>query len=114
MTEIIRQGTQRMSAWAIQQEVNAWLEQRAELRDAAGRQQVIRNEHLSGRTITTGVGVVEIRQPRVRNRRSADGDEQIVRLGDLCNLCGLVTRLPAGGLLMHHYLYPPSSLKITS
>jgi len=76
MTEILRQGAQRMLAQAIQEEVDEWIGERAELRDAAGRQQVVRNGYLPGRTITTGIGPVEVQQPRVRDRRPADEAEK--------------------------------------
>jgi putative transposase len=76
MTEILRQGAQRMLAQAIQEEVDEWIDRRAELRDAAGHQQVVRNGHLPRRTITTGIGPVDIRQPRVRDRRPAGQAEK--------------------------------------
>jgi putative transposase len=71
MTEILREGAQRMLAQAIQEEVEEWIGQRADLRDGQGRQQVVRNGYLPKRTLTTGVGPVEVHQPRVRDRRSA-------------------------------------------
>jgi len=76
MTEILRKGAQRMLSQAIQEEVDEWIDQRAELRDAAGRHQVVRNGHLPRRTITTGIGQVDVRQPRVRDRRPADEAEK--------------------------------------
>jgi len=76
MTEILRKGAQRMLTQAIQEEVDEWIDQRAELRDAAGRHQVVRNGHLPRRTITTGIGQVDVRQPRVRDRRPADEAEK--------------------------------------
>ena len=76
MTEILRQGAQRMLAQAIQEEVDEWIDERAELRDAADRHQVVRNGYLPGRTITTGIGPVDVRQPRVRDRRPAGEAEK--------------------------------------
>jgi putative transposase len=75
MTEILRAGAQKMLADMIQQEVEDWLAQRAHLRDEQGRRQVVRNGCLPKREITTGVGPVEVQQPRVRDRRSADQAE---------------------------------------
>ena len=75
MTEILRAGAQKMLAEMIQQEVEDWLSQRAHLRDEQGRRQVVRNGCLPKREITTGVGSVEVQQPRVRDRRSADQAE---------------------------------------
>ena len=69
MTEILREGAQRMLVQAIQEEVEEWVGQRVHLRDGQGRQQVVRNGYLPKRTLTTGVGPVEVEQPRVRDRR---------------------------------------------
>jgi transposase-like protein len=75
MTEILRAGAQKMLAEMIQQEVEDWLAQRAHLRDEQGRRQVVRNGCLPQREITTGVGRIAVRQPRVRDRRSAEQAE---------------------------------------
>ena len=75
MTEILRAGAQKMLAQMIQQEVADWLTEREHLRDDQGRRQVVRNGYLPKREITTGVGQVEVRQPRVRDRRPADQAE---------------------------------------
>lgn len=72
MTEILRAGAQKMLAQMIQQEVEDWLVERAHLRDEQGRRQVVRNGYLPEREITTGVGLVKVQQPRVRDRRPAD------------------------------------------
>jgi len=76
MTEILRKGAQRMLTQAIQQEVDEWIDERAELHDALGRHQVVRNGYLPKRTITTGIGPVDVQQPRVRDRRPADEAEK--------------------------------------
>ena len=75
MTEILRAGARRCWREMIQQEVEDWLAERADLRDEQGRRQVVRNGHLPEREITTGVGPVEVQQPRVRDRRPADQAE---------------------------------------
>jgi putative transposase len=75
MTEILRAGAQKMLAQMIQQEVEDWLADHEHLRDQQGRRQVVRNGFLPKREIVTGVGAVEVRQPRVRDRRSADEAE---------------------------------------
>jgi putative transposase len=76
MTEILRKGAQQMLAEAIQEEVVEWIKQRGDLHDAQGRHQVVRNGYLPKRTITTGVGPVEVEQPRVRDRRPAGEAEK--------------------------------------
>jgi transposase-like protein len=74
MTEILRDGAQQMLAAAIEAEVTDWLDRHAHLKDDQGRRQVVRNGHMPERTITTGIGEVQVRQPRVRDRRP-DGEK---------------------------------------
>jgi putative transposase len=69
LTDLLRRGATQLLAQAIQTEVAAYLEARSELRDEAGRQQVVRNGSLPQRTILTGIGPVEVKQPRVQDRR---------------------------------------------
>jgi putative transposase len=69
LTELLRDGARRLLAEAIDAEVAAWIDAHAHLKDDAGRQQVVRNGHLPGRAIQTGIGEIEVRQPRVHDRR---------------------------------------------
>jgi putative transposase len=69
LTEILRRGARTLLAHAIEAEVAAYLGARAHLKDESGRQQVVRKGHLPERTILTGVGPVELKRPRVRDRR---------------------------------------------
>ncbi|HEX3726484.1 MAG TPA: IS256 family transposase, partial [Pirellulales bacterium] len=75
LTGILREGAQRMLAQAIDAEVAEWIESHRELRDAAGRRQVVRNGRLPQRTILSGVGPIEVEQPRVLDRRP-DGEAE--------------------------------------
>jgi putative transposase len=75
MTEILRAGAQKMLSQMIQQEVDDWLAEHEHLQDEQGRRQVVRNGFLPKRKITTGVGQVEVQQPRVRDRRPTDQAE---------------------------------------
>ncbi len=75
LIEVLRDGARRMLAQAVEAEVAAWIDHHAHLKDDAGRQQVVRNGHLPQRTIQTGIGPIEVQQPRVRDRRSADQRE---------------------------------------
>jgi putative transposase len=69
LSEVLRAGAQQMLTTAIEAEVAEWVESHRDLRDELGHRQVIRNGHLPKRRITTGVGPIEVRQPRVRDRR---------------------------------------------
>lgn len=71
LTDLLRDGARRLLAQAIEAEVAAWIDAHAHLKDPAGRRQVIRNGHLPERAIQTGLGDVEVRQPRVHDRRPA-------------------------------------------
>jgi transposase-like protein len=64
-----------MLAQAVEAEVAAWIDAHAHLKDDDGRRQVVRNGHLPERAIQTGIGPIEVRQPRVRDRRPADPRE---------------------------------------
>src|ERR1700749_4018748 len=75
LTEVLRDGARRMLAQAVEAEVAAWIADHAHLKDESGRQQVVRNGHLPERTIQTGIGPIEVQQPRVRDRRPADQRE---------------------------------------
>lgn len=60
-----------MLAQAIDAEVAQWIESHGQLRDEAGHRQVVRNGRLPKRTILSGVGPIEVEQPRVLDRRPA-------------------------------------------
>jgi len=76
LSEVLRRGAQRLLAEAIEAEVATWIEARKPLVDAQGHRLVVRNGHLPQRTILSGVGPVEVRQPRVRDRRPAGEGEK--------------------------------------
>jgi putative transposase len=69
LSEILRDGAQRLLAQAVEAEVTEWIDSHADLKNADGHRQVVRNGHLPKRTITTGVGPIEVEQPRVLDRR---------------------------------------------
>jgi transposase-like protein len=72
LTEILRQGAQQMLTRAIEAEVAEWIDGHRHLEDERGHRQVVRNGYLPERSITTGLGPVKVRQPRVHDRRTDD------------------------------------------
>jgi len=76
LTEILREGAQQMLATAIDAEVAEWIERHAQLTDARGHRQVVRNGYHNPRKITTGLGQLEVQQPRVHDRRGPDEREK--------------------------------------
>ncbi len=77
LTEILREGAQKMLATAIEAEVDAYIEQNADQRDAKGHRLVVRNGHKDERAIQTGIGPVNVRQPRVDDQRTDENGERI-------------------------------------
>lgn len=76
LTEILRTGARKLLVEAVEAEVTAWIGSHAEVVDKDGRRQVVRNGYLPTRTILTGVGAVEVTQPRVHDRRLAGEAER--------------------------------------
>ena len=77
LTEVLRTGARELLAQAVEAELAAFLEVHATLVDEQGRRRIVRNGHLPERLIQTGIGPVDVRQPRVRDRRAGKGDGAI-------------------------------------
>ncbi|MGW3940340.1 transposase [Streptomyces phaeochromogenes] len=69
MDEIVREGARRMLAAALEAEVNQYIAELAAEADEAGRRLVVRNGHHRARSVVTAAGPVEVRAPRVNDRR---------------------------------------------
>lgn len=67
--EIVREGARRMLAAALEAEVNGYLADLADQRDERGRRLVVRNGFHAERTIATSAGPVQVKAPRVNDRR---------------------------------------------
>jgi putative transposase len=77
LDEIARQGAQRMLAEALQAEVEAYIEAATDHRDEQGRALVVRNGYAREREILLGAGAVELKAPRVNDRRvDEDGNRK--------------------------------------
>jgi transposase-like protein len=69
LDEIVREGARRMLAAALEAEVDAYVSAFADDVDELGRRLVVRNGHAAERCIATGAGPIEVRAPRVNDRR---------------------------------------------
>src|SRR5580692_5693212 len=69
LDEICREGAQKMLAAALEAEVEVYVADLLGERTDDGRRLVTRNGHARARTIQTVAGAIEIRQPRVEDRR---------------------------------------------
>jgi putative transposase len=69
LDEIVREGARRMLAVALEEEVAAYIAAHVGERGEDGRRLVVRNGHARAREVTTVAGAIEVRAPRVNDRR---------------------------------------------
>jgi putative transposase len=73
LDEIARQGARRMLAEALEAEVEAYIDAARGERDEQGHALVVRNGHANEREVLLGAGAVEVRAPRVNDKRVDEG-----------------------------------------
>ena len=76
LTEVLRLGARQLLIDSIDAEVATWIEDRQTITDAQGHRQVVRNGYASSRTVVTGVGPLDVKMPRVHDRRPDDERER--------------------------------------
>ena len=69
LEQIAREGARRALQKAIEDEVAEYLNAHSQCLDDGGRRMVVRNGHKPTRTILSGLGPIEVKQPRVNDRR---------------------------------------------
>jgi len=69
LDEIARQGARKMLAQALQAEVDAYLKAAEDERDERGGALVVKNGYARSREIVCGAGAIEVRAPRVNDKR---------------------------------------------
>ncbi len=69
LTEVLRQGARKLLIHALEAEVENFIKTYDHIRDEAGKREVVRNGYGPERTIQTGIGDIEIRAPKVADRR---------------------------------------------
>ncbi len=69
LDEVVAEGARRMLAAALEAEVDAYVCALSDERDDRGRRLVVRNGHAVARSLVTGAGPIEVRSPRVDDRR---------------------------------------------
>jgi len=77
LTEIARDGARRMLAAALRAEADAFVAQHAEEVLPDGRQRVVRHGYGPERSIQTGIGALDVRRPKVRDRAAGPDDEKV-------------------------------------
>ena len=69
LDDLAREGARRMLMAALQVEVAQYVDAYQEARDARGRRLVVRHGQAEARKVTCGAGTVEVRAPRVNDKR---------------------------------------------
>ncbi|WP_030689403.1 IS256 family transposase [Streptomyces sp. NRRL B-1347] len=77
--DIVREGARRMLAAALEAEVDQYIAELAGEKDESGRRLVVRNGHHRSRSVTTSAGAVEVKAPRVNDRRIDEGSGERMR-----------------------------------
>jgi len=69
LDELVAEGARRMLAAALEAEVDAYVTALSDDRDEEGHRLVVRNGHAVARSLVTGAGPIEVRAPRIDDRR---------------------------------------------
>jgi putative transposase len=77
LTEAAREGARRMLAQALIAEADAFVAQWNDLKLPDGRDRVVRHGHGPRRAIQTGVGPIEVRRAKVRDRAEVGAADKI-------------------------------------
>ena len=78
LTDLLRAGARKLLAQAIEIEAEAYLASMRELKLPDGRERLVRHGHGPERRIQTGIGPVEVRRVKIRDR-GATGNEDRIR-----------------------------------
>ena len=77
LEQIAREGARRMLNIALENEIAEYIERFKHVLDETGKRIVVKNGYHGEREILTGIGPIEIKQPRVDDRKLGNsGDEE--------------------------------------
>ena len=68
LEQLLQEGARKLLQAAVENEVIDYIQAHQDRCDENGRRLVVRNGHLPQREVVTGIGPVQVRQPRVRHR----------------------------------------------
>ena len=77
ITEILRNGAKKLLTEALEAEIESFLRQYKDLKDAKGRQRITANGYLPEREIQTGIGPVSVKVPRARDREPDNASDPL-------------------------------------
>jgi transposase-like protein len=79
LTAILRAGARRLLAEAVEAEAEAFLAEMKSLRLPDGRERVVRHGHGPERLVQTGIGLVPVRQVKLRDRGAGGNAAERIR-----------------------------------
>lgn len=71
LTELLRNGARKLISEAVEAELQELLAQYSEFRNEQGHHLVVRNGYLPEREIQTGIGLVKVNIPKIRDKSSS-------------------------------------------
>jgi len=77
LDDILRDGAQRALQSAIEREVGEYIDRNGDHVDDRGRRLVVRNGHHPSRKIQSGAGAIEVKQPRVNDKRFDEDGKRV-------------------------------------
>lgn len=77
LTQVLREGAQKMLGKAIEEEVADYLDRHGQERDEHGHRLVVRNGYKPARSIQTPLGQMDVHQPRIDDRRLDEHGQRI-------------------------------------
>jgi len=77
LTAVLRSGARRLLAQAVEAEAEAFLAMMAGARLPDGRERMVRHGHGPARAVQTGIGSVELRRVKLRDRGAAENGPRI-------------------------------------
>jgi len=73
LTELIRSGARKILQEALESEINQFIDGFKSDKTEEGKQRIVRNGYLPERQVTTGIGSVSVKAPRLRDLQKGDG-----------------------------------------
>ena len=77
LSELAREGARRMLAQALIAEADSFVAKCKDLKLPDGRDRIVRHGHGPRRSIQTGIGRIEVRRPKVRDRGGVGAEDKI-------------------------------------
>ena len=78
LEDTLREGARRLLQKAIENEVQEFIDAFTEVKTEDGRRSVVRNGYLPERSVQTGIGLIPLKQPRVRDKEKKNSFSSLI------------------------------------